>query len=43
MTISLGVITVSGKTDHHMVFRKVDNALYRAKENGRNRTMTAQL
>jgi len=43
MTISLGVITVSGKTDHHMVFRKVDDALYRAKETGRNRIMTAQL
>ena len=43
MTISLGVITVSGKTDHHMVFRKVDDALYRAKENGRNRIVVAQI
>ena len=29
--------------DNHTVFRKVDDALYRAKETGRNRIVTAQI
>ncbi len=37
MTVSLGVITVAGKTDRRDVFRRVDDALYRAKKEGRNR------
>ncbi len=39
LTISLGVVTVSGENDQYKVFTRVDNCLYKAKERGRNITI----
>ena len=41
VTISLGVITVQGVSDPLRIFSQVDDALYRAKKSGRNRTEQA--
>jgi diguanylate cyclase (GGDEF)-like protein len=43
VTISLGVITVEGEMDRKWVFSRVDDALYQAKEGGRNRTVQAKI
>ena len=43
ITISLGVIAVKEYTDRKIVYSAVDNALYQAKESGRNRTVIAEL
>lgn len=43
VTISLGVITVHGGEDRKLVFSKIDEALYRAKDGGRNRTEQASI
>lgn len=43
VTISLGVITVSGEADRRQVFSRVDSALYQAKDGGRNRTVKATI
>ena len=37
VTISLGVMTVQGQTNYRSIFARVDDALYSAKEGGRNR------
>ena len=42
VTISIGVITVSQLKDYKKVYTKVDDALYRAKETGRNRIVVAE-
>ncbi len=42
-TISEGVITVNGRTDRKLVYKAVDDALYRAKNTGRNRVERAEL
>ena len=39
LTISQGVITVRGCQDRKLVYKQVDDALYRAKETGRNRVV----
>jgi len=41
LTISQGVITVRGRDEQKLVYKQVDDALYRAKESGRNRVVTA--
>ncbi len=41
MTVSLGVMTVSGRVDRREVFRRVDDALYAAKKNGRNQVQVS--
>jgi diguanylate cyclase (GGDEF)-like protein len=38
VTISLGVSQYKSKDDTNTIFKRADNALYKAKENGRNRT-----
>lgn len=43
VTISLGVITVQGETDRKRVFSGIDDALYQAKDGGRNRTVQARI
>jgi diguanylate cyclase (GGDEF)-like protein len=43
VTISLGVITVRGEADRKQVFSRIDQALYRAKDGGRNRTERARI
>lgn len=42
VTISLGVGAIDGVEPFHMLFRRVDVALYQAKAQGRNRTITAE-
>ncbi len=42
MTVSIGIITVAGKTDRREVFRRVDDALYQAKKEGRNRVRVSE-
>ncbi|MCR5088535.1 MAG: diguanylate cyclase [Oscillospiraceae bacterium] len=42
-TISQGVITVCGNPDRKLMYKAVDDALYRAKEAGRNRVERAEL
>jgi len=42
ITISLGVGAIDGVEPFHMLFRRVDVALYQAKAQGRNRVITAQ-
>jgi PleD family two-component response regulator len=42
-TISLGVGAIDGIEPFHMLFRRVDIALYQAKAQGRNRVITAEL
>jgi diguanylate cyclase (GGDEF)-like protein len=42
VTISLGVGAIEGDELFHMLFRRVDLALYQAKAQGRNRTVVAQ-
>jgi len=42
VTISLGVGAISGIEPFHMLFRRVDVALYQAKAQGRNRVVIAQ-
>lgn len=42
LTISLGLITATGKEKRNLVFTRVDNALYQAKSNGRNQSVRAQ-
>ena len=37
VTISLGVMTVQGDANYRSIFARVDDALYSAKEGGRNR------
>lgn len=41
VTVSVGVITVAGDVDRRATFASVDDALYRAKEGGRNRVVCA--
>jgi len=41
VTISLGVITTTGGIDHQKIYTEVDNALYKAKDSGRNRVCVA--
>ena len=41
VTASMGVIAVVGDVDRKKVFARVDDALYRAKEGGRNRVVLA--
>ena len=41
-TISLGVGAIDGIEPFHMLFRRVDVALYQAKAQGRNRVITAE-
>ena len=41
LTISQGVMTVRGSTDHKRVYTQIDNALYKAKTSGRNRVAQA--
>ena len=41
LTISQGVITVRGRNDQKLVYKMVDDALYRAKASGRNRVVLA--
>ncbi len=36
LTASLGVFTVAGPVDHHSAYKKVDDALYKAKFSGKN-------
>ena len=43
VTISLGVITVHGDEDRKQVFSKIDNALYQAKDGGRNRVVKTEV
>lgn len=43
VTISLGIISVIGSNNRQAVFSAVDAALYRAKENGRNCVVQAEL
>ncbi|MDO4796569.1 MAG: GGDEF domain-containing protein [Coriobacteriales bacterium] len=43
VTTSIGVITVTGNDDRIKAFANVDDALYRAKEGGRNRAVQATL
>ena len=43
MTVSLGVICVQSRVDPKRVYTKVDNALYMAKTEGRNRCVLARL
>ena len=38
-TVSLGVMTVNGFEDPNEVYIHIDNALYKAKDRGRNATM----
>jgi diguanylate cyclase (GGDEF)-like protein len=38
VTISLGVSQYKSKDDTNTIFKRADNALYKAKENGRNRS-----
>lgn len=42
VTISLGVGAIAGVEPFHMLFRRVDVALYQAKAQGRNRVVVAQ-
>lgn len=42
VTISLGVGAIDGIEPFHMLFRRVDVALYQAKAQGRNRVITAE-
>ena len=42
VTISLGVGAINGVEPFHMLFRRVDIALYQAKAQGRNRVITAE-
>jgi diguanylate cyclase (GGDEF)-like protein len=42
VTISLGVGAIDGVEAFHMMFRRVDVALYQAKAQGRNRVITAE-
>lgn len=39
LTVSMGLIPLSGETDLQAVLKRLDHALYRAKESGRNRTI----
>jgi diguanylate cyclase (GGDEF)-like protein len=41
VTVSIGVATSSENSDFEAVLKAADKALYRAKENGRNRVETA--
>jgi diguanylate cyclase (GGDEF)-like protein len=38
VTISLGISQYKSKDDHNTIFKRADNALYKAKGNGRNRS-----
>lgn len=42
MTVSLGVTTLLEQDDINSLFQRMDSALYRAKENGRNRVVIGQ-
>ena len=42
LTCSLGVAVVKGYEDKKAVYTRVDNALYEAKETGRNRIVVAE-
>jgi len=39
LTISQGVITVLGRNEQKLVYKQVDDALYQAKDSGRNRVV----
>jgi PleD family two-component response regulator len=39
ITMSFGVVEYNLKEDKDELFKRVDNALYEAKENGRNRVV----
>ena len=41
LTISQGVITVRDRVDQKLVYKQVDDALYKAKDSGRNRVVQA--
>jgi len=43
VTLSIGVVSVRGAVDRRHLFTHVDDALYRAKEGGRNRVEQAQV
>ena len=43
VTVSLGVAEYIRHEDPDRMFQRADDALYRAKESGRNRTMAAGL
>lgn len=43
LTVSMGVISVQGDGERRAIFNKVDDALYAAKEGGRNRVVLARL
>jgi diguanylate cyclase (GGDEF)-like protein len=38
VTVSLGISQYKSKDDHNTIFKRADNALYKAKGNGRNRS-----
>lgn len=42
LTISQGVITVRNCPDHKVAYKNVDDALYAAKDGGRNKVVQAQ-
>jgi diguanylate cyclase len=41
VTVSIGVMAYSGHTDYEKIVKEADDALYRAKKNGRNRVEAA--